>query len=425
MPPQHILIICYTFPPFQGIGGRRWAKISKYLARHGHTVHVIHSDGSNKEKGSNWTMDVDHLRILNYPLKKKYPRVLSKRPLTSILDKVAYRYWSLVLPNRTVGNYYDKTIFWRNALLNKSKSLIHKYGIKNVIVTGAPFRLLYFATDLRSLGVNLIGDFRDPWTWSDAYGHKSLNEKQMAHEVMMERTVVEIFNHIVSPHKAILDHLKKTYPNVNNTKFHHISHGLDKDDIGITNSAIRSNGQLRLIYAGSLYGAKDAEQYFKALLSSLSSIRKNNPRISSHFIFDLYITGNSTSRYQKMVLEQGFEDQIFFHSPIPAKDIFKELLASDYVLLYMPKAKKDFLVTKLCEIFSLGVPVLHVGPEGYISRFIEEHNTGYSFRLNELQEKLNWVINERPEPLPDRQKIEALFNIELITDRLEKEVLVS
>ena len=39
---QHILLISYTFPPHPGIGGRRWAKFSKYLSKLNYIVHVIH-----------------------------------------------------------------------------------------------------------------------------------------------------------------------------------------------------------------------------------------------------------------------------------------------------------------------------------------------------------------------------------------------
>ncbi len=60
------------------------------------------------------------------------------------------------------------------------KSIIESNGVKNVIVTGAPFRLLYIAAELKSLGIHLIGDFRDPWTWSDVYGYGSLSDDRRA-----------------------------------------------------------------------------------------------------------------------------------------------------------------------------------------------------------------------------------------------------
>ena len=36
-----MLLIAYKFPPYAGVGGFRWAKLSKYLARLGHEIHVV------------------------------------------------------------------------------------------------------------------------------------------------------------------------------------------------------------------------------------------------------------------------------------------------------------------------------------------------------------------------------------------------
>ena len=38
---KHVLLISYSYPPYPGIGGRRWAKFSKYLSRLGFVIHVI------------------------------------------------------------------------------------------------------------------------------------------------------------------------------------------------------------------------------------------------------------------------------------------------------------------------------------------------------------------------------------------------
>jgi hypothetical protein len=47
-----ILIICYGFPPFPGIGGRRWAKFSKYLSSYGFNINVIASKNPFKTENN-------------------------------------------------------------------------------------------------------------------------------------------------------------------------------------------------------------------------------------------------------------------------------------------------------------------------------------------------------------------------------------
>ena len=73
IPGEPILIISHTFPPYKGIGGRRWAKFAKELARRGHPVHVVHSAGSEDLMGSLWTDDADRPGITAHPLPQRYP----------------------------------------------------------------------------------------------------------------------------------------------------------------------------------------------------------------------------------------------------------------------------------------------------------------------------------------------------------------
>jgi hypothetical protein len=84
-PGEPILIICHGFPPVPGIGGRRWAKFAKELARRGHPVHVIRSTGPEHGPISLWAPDVQHPNIIAHPLPQRYPTVLMKQPLDRFL----------------------------------------------------------------------------------------------------------------------------------------------------------------------------------------------------------------------------------------------------------------------------------------------------------------------------------------------------
>lgn len=41
---KKILLIAYKFPPYDGVASLRWAKMSKYLAKLGHEIHVLTVD---------------------------------------------------------------------------------------------------------------------------------------------------------------------------------------------------------------------------------------------------------------------------------------------------------------------------------------------------------------------------------------------
>ena len=74
---KKVLIIAYKFPPAHGVGGRRWAKFAKYLAREGYEVYVITSKFPSGD--ISWEDDVqsEHIRVFNY--KSMFPTFLQKQ----------------------------------------------------------------------------------------------------------------------------------------------------------------------------------------------------------------------------------------------------------------------------------------------------------------------------------------------------------
>ncbi|MBL7882701.1 MAG: hypothetical protein JNL69_01425, partial [Bacteroidia bacterium] len=162
---KHILLISYVFPPYPGIGGRRWAKFAKYLAKNGYTVHVICAKNPFKEVSLFMDDVANNSNIKIYPISGMYPKVLQKQSSFSIFDKLMYRFWKFFLQIIVKGSIYDKAIFWKKKMLKISTEVILENKIENIIVTGAPFRSVFYAADFkrRFAKINLIIDYRDPW----------------------------------------------------------------------------------------------------------------------------------------------------------------------------------------------------------------------------------------------------------------------
>ncbi|MBK8339001.1 MAG: glycosyltransferase [Flavobacteriales bacterium] len=362
-------------------------KFAKALARRGHPVHVIHSAGGQDLLGSLWTDDLATPGIQVHPLPQRYPTVLFKRPLTSALEKVMYRFWNGVLPLIAKGNWFDKTIFWERPFLRLASALITEHGIQNVLVTGAPFRLLYFGTLLkRDHTIRLVSDLRDTWTWQDGYGGTLLSPARKAFEKELERAVIEESDHIVSPHPAVVDHLRHAYPSATG-RIALLGHAIDPDELGPPRPAY-SPQLLRLIYAGSMYGASEADAYFTELLKGFVAMREKYPERFAMCQLDLYITGHGTARYRDQVERAGLGDRVLFHDPLPAKEIFPRIAAADAVILFIPSGNKDVLGTKFTEIFYLRRPVIHVGDPGSISAYITSNGLGATLPVKELASTL-------------------------------------
>jgi len=81
---KNLLIINYAFPPNEGVGGRRWAKFSKYLKNHNVNIRVINAKKQNN-KLSNWVNDVNGINVIS--LNTSYPHILQISPKT-IFQKI-------------------------------------------------------------------------------------------------------------------------------------------------------------------------------------------------------------------------------------------------------------------------------------------------------------------------------------------------
>jgi hypothetical protein len=207
---KSVLLVCHGFPPNPGIGGRRWAKFAKYLVRKGFFVHVI---ACENESGniSTWQSDVAIPEITNYVLPVKYPKSLLNIP-HGIIDKIKYRlskaFYKITQPRRI----YDKTFLWEEQFLRKAEEIIFKNNIKNVIVTGAPFYLMYYAAKLKIKypDLNYIADYRDPWIGAINYGLENLSSRGLRLEQKMQNYVYEKADFITAPNRFLLSKIKQS-----------------------------------------------------------------------------------------------------------------------------------------------------------------------------------------------------------------------
>ncbi len=390
-PAEPILIVSHTFPPFRGIGGRRWAKLAKELARQGHPVHVVHADQGKDLKGSLWKEDVREEHINTYALPKRYPTVLMKRPLTSIIEKLAYRYWLKRLPKKVQGNMFDRSVMWGPVLLAKCRALIAEHGIRHVIATAPPFALLHHLLALKAdHDIQLVADFRDPWTWGDLYGRSSMSAEQRTAEDRLEAEVIAGYDAVVTPSPYILDHLRKAYPG-QATKITLLEHVIDADELAV-GAKLPPDGTFRIAYAGSIYNEVGFKEYFREVLRAFVAVQKADPERWRNIQFGLMITGHGTAELEQMVKDAGQQDRIGFHAPLPTSELALVITKSDLVLAYMPPEKRDFVSTKFNEIAYLRTPILHVGEPGGLSQHIVSNGLGDTMRVEDVAAQLPSVL---------------------------------
>lgn len=416
-----VLIVCHGFPPYRGIGGRRWAKFAKALAQRGRPVHVIACAPDQEETGSLWTADIERPGITVHRLPRRYPKVMYQRPLTGLADKVAYRFWNLVLPWITKGNHFDKTVFWRKQLLEKAGALIREHGIRDVIVSGAPFRLIAHMAGLRAQhDLRLTAEVRDPWTWEAGYGWNLLTPRQQREERAIEASALAAADRVIAPSENFIAHLCAAYPGLKDRTVH-IPHAVDAVDLPSGSAAARTGTELHAIIAGSFYDRPLSAAFLAELARSVSAIAQRSG--SRTLRIDIHATTAPAPEFIEAIRSNGTAELIRFQPPLPTAELYARLQQADFALSYHPPARRDLVATKFSEYLLLGVPLLFVSEAGMASRFIEQRGGGLCIPIARLRAKLDAIASgELTLPRPDPKNARDLL-LEEVTTRLEREVL--
>jgi len=371
---KHILIVCWGFPPNEGIGGRRWAKFAKALVSKGYKLHVIKSSIPKLNKISHWHKDVDDKNIVTYNL-EPYWAVNWLHDYDSKLSFFKIRIAKYFLKYRFNGTIFDKAIGVKDEFLKLANQIITRNNIKNVVVTGAPFNLMYFGAKLKegNENINLIVDYRDPWINSVNYGIRDLSVAKRNEEMRKQKKVFKYANVITAPNSFLINQIKETNESkeVINSKFVELSHFFDRDDF-VEREVLTDKApeKFRLLYAGALY--TDSELYLTQFAKSINKFKKQFPLVGLEI--DFYTSHRSESLNELM-----HSGEIKFHKPI-GDEIFNKIREYDLLIILLADHNKDFKTTKYFEFMPYRVPYLFVGPKGYVSESIEKEKIGIVLR---------------------------------------------
>ena len=363
---KKILIISYTFPPSNQIGGRRWAKFAKYFLKNKNDVWIITSKNKNQ---FGWPNDHKYLKSRITKISFNYPYYLGIRP-SNISQKIMYKLHLIWSKLNTNGNYYDKAIHGEKRLNKEIRSQINR-GYNNIIVTVAPFHLATHVSNIISdyPNCNFIVDFRDPWIGNKTdYGFYSLSKFRQEFEKEAEKKVINSFNHVVTVSKKLTENLIKRYPNTN-AKFHTINNGFDIDDMH-ENIHQPNDDIIRLIFSGNLY--ENAEKYFEKFIKLMEEIKVVDQELFNKIEINFF--GNHF--FPNITLEN-----VYFKGEVPNNEINKQLQKSDACLLFQTDDINYSFSTKFCEYISYEKPILLFSNHGFTGQFIENNKLGHSFTV--------------------------------------------
>ncbi len=365
---RHILIINFDFPPNQGIGGRRWAKLAKQLAQEDYIVQVIKADEVQGNAKSTWADDVAHPHIHVHSLPRTYPQILS-HPKSDLLSKIRYRLAKREIEKKEEGTIYDISIGWNKVMTPCAESLIDQHAIVNVIATGAPWNVLTYAAALKEKfpNINLIIDYRDPWMNARNYGMLGLSATRKKAEEAKQSFVLQHANVVLSPYDYLTQELKEfaEAKNLKGALFKVLTHFYDPQDIP-AQEALVDNNKAVIVYGGDLY--LEMDEQLNQLRNQLSYLKNNRNDLYAKVEVKIF---TSNPNYEKFV---GL-DVVKMHKSI-GKKIFQELADANFALIMLSPSKRNDRTTKFFEYLPLRKPLLIISDEGSVTRFVQENNLG-------------------------------------------------
>jgi len=404
-----VLIICYSFPPVPGIGGRRWAKFAKELIRLNYKVLALGAVCSPQEV-SEWSNDANGTTRLEIPL--RYPSSLLNTP-TSLPGKIKYRIDLFFVKLFSKGNYFDKAVFWGPVLRKKVARVIEREQVTHVIVSGAPFSLYRHVQPLIATykQVKFYADIRDPWTENvSAYGFQSLSEKRKNFERQSESTVFKSFNKVFTVNDYLTDYFKSRYSPTFD-QFYTLPNGFDEDELNISQREVTN--KVTFVFAGSFYD--NTHHYIAIICAAIEKYIHNHKDSQPEFVFygpNYHVVKNLIPEHLNAFFKFGYEKD---------KSIVNKLiLNADYCMLFLSDDINYSLSTKFCEYIAFKKPILLFSTPGITADFINMNKLGVHIQnISEVNKVIDLFNKEAIMGFPESFDV-SKFSIKNITKELHQ-----
>ena len=384
------LFICFYFPPFSRVGGRRWAKYLKYLHLNNCDFLVL---AGNFESKSNWDNDIKLYedKITRIPIKIKYPyhkRTLPKNIFEKIVWKISHLFWQFK-SNKYNGNFWDDSVGYENEFLMQAIKIIEKNNIQQVLITLGPFRISSILIELKKRypHLKIVVDYRDRLEESFA----KMSDMSVKHEQILQDKVLKCADLVLSPYDYMVKFYKEKY-NLHSELLPHCYDECDFKELKFESKTNENQSQMKFVYGGSLYNG--LEENFEELFIFFKKLEK----LGYEPITNLYVPQKG---YEKLI-EQS-KTNINLCPILSLRDYYNEILNADYALIFRPNWSNDNFSSKFFELIRLGKPVLYIGEDSEVSKFIESNMLGFVLRkLDSIESIVDMIQKVQCKKIPNK-----------------------
>lgn len=382
MSKNKILIVSYELGTKNGVGGRRWLNYGLELLRQGQEVFFLTYSESIPSDLKEYSNNV-------FRIKSNYPSVLGTVPKT-IFEKISYRLWLRFVRKKTKGTPYDKAKRSKNRFLHTAQKIIEQNKITHLVVSGAPFSLLYFGVKLKGQNehLKLISDYRDAWTSGIGYGITDLSKEDFDYELLCEKEVLNASDVVTVASKDVEVSLKKVVPTVepyvlmnfvNNEQFE----GFDK-----FGTSSKNKNKVIITHIGSANQGTD-KYWKKHLLLSKEYSDQHELNIINQFI------GGKNKAVKDFVQQEKLENVLFYPNQ-QGRTLCSSLANSDLFMMFKNDTLRHSFPTKYFDYIYFRKPIFCYSISGSVTDEIE-------------QNKLGAILNDQSSGQEFSDQIEALY----------------
>lgn len=387
MPKLSILLICYSYPPYPGTGGRRWAKLSKYLAREGHAIHVINAAGT--QAPSVWLDDTKHPNIRIHSIRNR-ETLTPKGIFSKVVNKALFSLSKM----RTKGNYADQSLWWNTKALACARKILDAGPVDYLVVSCPPYHPMYEFSSLKKdyPGLKLVLDYRDIWIIRQKgkgfFSH--LDDKRFEEERQKERHALASADYIFTVAEDMSESIRE---GAGHKAVHTLTNGYDEEDFSEEHSLqtiYTKPGKINMVFAGSL--VVDSNPYATPFFQAIALLKKERPELYSKL--HLCIFGAVNPAIEKLI-EEADLDCVVFYKPINSKLIGHLYRQFDYLLLFLIPYYTYAFISKFFDYLPVRKPIVSVSERGRFSEFLEGNHLGRNIEPRSIYENLLTLLEAK------------------------------
>ncbi len=371
---KKVIIIAYKFPPYAGVGARRWGKMADYFAQNGIDTTVYCGDWETKESFS-WNKK----RHPNLNVVKITNPIIKFRNSNPFFHRISFRLETII---NWVFKFTDDGSLFTVLARKKIKKHLKTNTPDAIIATGGPFSINYFAAKLKQEypHVKVFQDFRDVWMAEYFHQFPTQTKKHWKYikQKKMEAFSIKNCDDYISVTPGCIErfkHLSTNYP----TKGKVILNGFDKRDkpssFGEFPDKYLNAKKINISHFGTLNFGREKNLH-KLLIDfhNIKNIEKEN------IIFNLF--GYFEPKTKEIIKNSDYAKYVNFYNFIPPAEVQTMMYYSDLHLVINDDVYFYAFGSKIYDAFLYKKGVVYLSKNNELSSIIKENNLGVTSENN-------------------------------------------